>query len=65
MKNLYIAFGTVACLLVPLTGYAQSEWKNNFSTQGEILKTVGRGECSVNDGVFRSKGTYACFGKPK
>ncbi len=65
MKNLYIAFWTVACLLVSLTGYAQSEWKNNFSTQGEMLKTVGRGECSINVGVFRSKGAYACFGKPE
>lgn len=65
MKNLYIIFLTVACLLVSSFGYAQSEWKNNFSTQGEVLKTVGRGECSISDGVFHSKGSYACFGKPE
>ena len=65
MKNFYIAFWTAACLLISSSGYAQSEWKNNFSDQGEILKTVGRGECSIADGVFRSKGSYACFGNPE
>lgn len=65
MKNIYIAFWTAVCLLISLSGYAQSEWKNNFSDQGEILKTVGRGECSIADGVFRSKGSYACFGNPE
>ena len=29
------------------------------------MKTVGRGECSIADGVFRSKGSYACFGNPE
>lgn len=65
MKNFCIAFWTAACLLISSSGYAQSEWKNNFSDQGEILKTVGRGECSIADGVFRSKGSYACFGNPE
>lgn len=65
MKNFYIVFWTAVCLLISLSGYAQSEWKNNFSDQGEILKTVGRGECSIADGVFRSKGSYACFGNPE
>lgn len=65
MKNFYTAFWTAVCLLISLSGYAQSEWKNNFSDQGEILKTVGRGECSIADGVFRSKGSYACFGNPE
>lgn len=65
MKNLYITFWTAASLLVSSFGYAQSEWQNNFSTQGEVLNTVGRGECSITDGVFRSKGSYACFGKPE
>ena len=65
MKNFYTAFWTAACLLISSSGYAQSEWKNNFSDQEEILKTVGRGECSIADGVFRSKGSYACFGNPE
>lgn len=65
MKNFYTVFWTAVCLLISLSGYAQSEWKNNFSDQGEILKTVGRGECSIADGVFRSKGSYACFGNPE
>ncbi len=65
MKNFYTVFWTAVCLLISLSGYAQSGWKNNFSDQGEILKTVGRGECSIADGVFRSKGSYACFGNPE
>lgn len=30
-----------------------------------MLNKVGRGECSIADGVFRSKGSYACFGNPE
>lgn len=65
MKKLYTAFWVAACSLVSLPGHTQSQWQNDFSNQGEILKTVGRGECSIADGVFRSKGSYACFGNPE
>ena len=65
MKKLYIAFWIAACSLASLPGHTQSQWQNDFSNQGEILKTVGRGECSIADGVFRSKGSYACFGNPE
>lgn len=65
MKKIYTAFWTAACLLLSSSGHAQPEWKNNFSNQGEELKTVGRGECEIADGVFRSKGSYACFGDPE
>lgn len=47
------------------SGYAQSEWKNDFSNPAEVLKTVGRGKCDIANGVFRSKGSYACFGRPE
>jgi len=65
MKKLYTAFWIAACSLASLPGHTQSQWQNDFSNQGEILKTVGRGECSIADGVFRSKGSYACFGGQK
>lgn len=65
MKKIYTAFWAAACLLLSSSGYAQPEWKNNFSNQGEELKTVGRGECKIEDGVFRSIGSYACFGNPE
>lgn len=65
MKKLYTAFWIAACSLASLPGHTQSQWQDDFSNQGEILKTVGRGECSIADGVFRSKGSYACFGNPE
>lgn len=65
MKKLYTAFWIAACSLASLPSHTQSQWQNDFSNQGEILKTVGRGECSIADGVFRSKGSYACFGNPE
>lgn len=41
----------------------QASWSHDFSTPGEILKTVGRGECRVAGGVFTSRGAYALFGE--
>lgn len=65
MKKLYLFLGAATCLLASASGYERSEWKNNFSNQKETLNIVGRGECSVTNGVFRSKGSYACFGNPE
>ena len=65
MKKLYATFLIIACTLVSLPCNAQAEWKNDFSKQGEILKTVGRGNCAVTDGVFRSVDAYSCFGNPE
>jgi hypothetical protein len=62
MRKLYATFLIIACTLVSLPCNAQAEWKNAFSKQGEILKTVGRGHCGVTDGVFRSVDAYSCFG---
>ena len=47
MKKLYATFLIIACTLVSLPCNAQAEWKNDFSKQGETLKTVGRGNCAV------------------
>ena len=65
MKIFNTAFWTAVCLWISSSGYAQSEWKTDFSNQQEVLKTIGRGECGIIDGVFHSKGSYACFGNPE
>ena len=65
MRKLYATFLISACALVSLPSNAQAEWKNDFSNQGEILKTVGKGVCGVTDGVFRSVDAYSCFGNPE
>lgn len=60
----------LACLAfgLGLTVQAQQEeirtWNNDFSNVSETLRTVGRGSCSIVDGMFRSKGSYALFGTP-
>ncbi len=36
----------------------------DFSDSALPLTTVGRGSCSVTDGVLRSQGAYALFGSP-
>lgn len=42
-------------------GAQTAAYKQDFS-QPQKLKVVGRGECEIVDGVFRSKDAYACFG---
>ena len=51
-------------LLAGLTAQAQQNngWSNDFSDSSEMLRTVGKGSCSISDGVFRSQGSYALFG---
>ena len=39
-------------------------WRNDFSDSSEVLQLVGRGTCSIADGVFRSRDAYALFGDP-
>lgn len=39
------------------------ELKNDFSLSENLL-TVGRGDTRIEDGVLRSKGSYAVFGEP-
>lgn len=62
----------MACAALSLTLAAQAQqsgggapWSNDFADNTETLKTVGRGTCSIRDGVFRSQGAYALFGTPE
>lgn len=57
--------GLAVLAFMVLSGYSQSIWKNDFSDPAEMLKTVGRGECNIINGIFHSKGSYACFGSPE
>ena len=36
--------------------------KENFGQSAAAVRTIGRGECVVADGVLRMKEAYACFG---
>jgi hypothetical protein len=52
-------------LLVALCAYSQSPngLKEDFSASSLQLTTVGRGECTVKNGILTSQGSYACFGE--
>lgn len=63
-KILTMAFASTAMLL-PVGVSAQETYSNDFSNSVEKLNIVGRGECSIGNGVFRSKGSYAKFGNPQ
>lgn len=43
----------------------QFDFKNDFSNASSALKTVERGNCTVVDGVLKSKDAYAKFGNPE
>lgn len=60
LKTWLVWFGAAAAC----TAQAQSgnEWYNDFSDASQPLQTIGRGECSIADGVLRSRGSYAVFG---
>ncbi len=65
MNNRLKIAGLLAGAFATLSGYAQTSWTNDFSDPCEKLQTVDRGECRIEDGVFHSKGSYACFGNPE
>lgn len=47
-----------------LIAFAQRfEFQTQFNDPAADLKTVGRGNCKIADGMFKSKDAYACFGK--
>lgn len=52
-------------LVLPARLSAQETYTNDFSDNGAKLATVGRGSCSIADGVLRSRGSYAKFGNPQ
>lgn len=63
-NTLTMLLATVAMLL-PGGVNAQETYRNDFSDKTEKLVIVGRGTCSVADGVFHSRGSYAKFGNPQ
>lgn len=65
MKTISKIASLILGLAMTQNGMAQDIWKNDFSNKDEVLNTVGRGECRIVNGVFRSKGSYACFGNPE
>ncbi len=54
----------LATLGMSSTFAQQTTQEYRFSTSGETLNTIGRGECSTANGVLKSKDSYACFGEP-
>lgn len=59
----------LACTVLSISMAAQAQqngkWSNDFSNPTETFRTVGKGACSIRDGVFRSQGSYALFGTPE
>lgn len=48
--------------LIPSTSFAQTLYSNDFSNAKEKLQMVGRGSCSVEDGVLKTNTAYCKFG---
>ncbi|NDV81738.1 glycoside hydrolase family 2 TIM barrel-domain containing protein [Bacteroides sp. 51] len=65
MNKIHKLFLACVCAAFPLAAWTQTTWSNDFSNLNESLKTVGRGTCSIVDGIFRSQGSYALFGNPE
>lgn len=56
---------TVLSISMAVQAQQDGKWSNDFSNPAETLRTVGRGSCSIRDGVFSSQGSYALFGTPE
>lgn len=57
MKKLILTF-----LFLVMYGEVYSQYRNSFSDSNEKLNIIGRGECVISGGVFRSRRSYASFG---
>ncbi len=59
----------ISCIAVipPLLGVAANEkaFTNDFNDSAQKLNSVGRGMCSVDNGVYTSKDSYSTFGNPE
>ena len=62
MKRLYRLPALLAAVVTTVCVHAQSVWQNDFSRSDVPMEKVGRGCCSINDGTFRAKDAYVCFG---
>lgn len=52
----------MAPVLFPVSTFAQTLFSDDFSNQKEKLQMVGRGSCSVSDGVLKTNTAYCRFG---
>lgn len=64
LRTLFVCLGA-AWICSAQAQQPSGEWSNDFSDASQPLQTVGRGECSIADGVLRSRGSYAVFGAPE
>lgn len=58
----YVAACLMAGTLVPVQAQNFAPYSNDFSNSNEKLQKVGRGECSITNGVLRTKSAYCTFG---
>ncbi len=63
LKTGLLCFGTMVAFAVQ--AQPAGGWSDDFSDASRPLRTVGRGSCSIIDGVLRSRGAYAVFGDPE
>ncbi|MBM3414535.1 MAG: glycoside hydrolase family 2 [Bacteroidetes bacterium] len=63
-KGINVSVGLLfAFFFLQVSVFAQSfSLKTDFSDSAANLKKIGRGTCTIADGVFKSKDAYACFG---
>ncbi|KAA6337939.1 Beta-galactosidase, partial [termite gut metagenome] len=56
-RRIVLSFAVLSCI------YSQAQvLTEHFDNPQEKLSTVGRGNCRIENGVFKSKDSYACFG---
>ena len=60
LKRTCIVAGLLTSTLFGLKG--NTPLVEKFENQSLNLTTIGRGDCRIEDGVFKSKDSYACFG---
>ncbi|MCD8388396.1 MAG: glycoside hydrolase family 2 [Bacteroidales bacterium] len=59
-RQFYVAAAIAIAGMSTLT--AQQQWHADFSAPGAQLSTYGQGDCSVADGVLKSRGAVAVLG---
>jgi hypothetical protein len=49
-------------VLILFNGYGNNPLTENFDNSSATLSTIGKGNCRIENGVFKSKDAYALFG---
>ncbi|MGB4415853.1 MAG: sugar-binding domain-containing protein [Paludibacter sp.] len=64
MNNIVKKISFVASFLAAFlcNSYGNTPFTENFDNTSVVLKTIGRGNCRLENGVFKSKDAYSCFG---